>query len=318
MRIRRGLLFWGFFLIPLGALPLLVRAGVLDSASFAQGWRLWPLILVAIGIAIVVGRSRLAALGTATVALVLGLAVGGALASGNFWFDVVSDCALGDRTSLHDSEAGDFGQVASIELDFRCGTVELATGGTTGWTFDADYRGQTPVVDSGPNRLSIRAPERDGGQHNDWKVTVAPTLLNRIDLTTNAATATLDLAGAALSSVRANLNAGDLTVDAGSASVGTVDLELNAGRIRVTLGSGEVRGSLQVNAGAIDLCVPDDAGLQIRVNEQLTFVHNLGERGLSREGQAWVRNSTGDGGTIDLDVEGNAASFTLNPTGGCR
>lgn len=318
MRIRRGLLFWGFFLIPLGALPLLVRAGVLDATTFAQGWRLWPLILVAIGVAIVVGRTRVAALGTAGVALVLGLAAGGALAGGNFWLDVVTDCDSGDRTVLHDSQAGNFEQVASLDLDLRCGTIELATGGTTGWTFDADYRGPKPVLDSGPNRLTIRAPDEDGGQHHDWKLTVAPALLNRIDLATNAASAKLDLAGAALSSLRADLNAGELRIDAGSATVGEVDLEMNAGRMSVTLGAGATRGSLQINAGAIDLCVPDSAVLQIHVNDQLTFVHNLGERGLAREGQTWVRNSSGDAGTIDLDVEGNAASFTLNPTGGCR
>jgi hypothetical protein len=271
-----------------------------------------------VGIAIVVGRSRLAALGTATVAVVLGLAVGGALAGGNFWLDVVTDCDFGDRTVLHDSQSGEFQQAASLELDLRCGTIELATGGTTGWTFEADYRGQAPVLDGGPNRLSVRAPEGDGGQHNDWRLTVAPSLLDRIDLTTNAATATLDLAGAVLSSVQANLNAGDLRVDAGSATIGQVDLEMNAGRIRLTLGAGETRGSLQVNAGAIDVCVPDNAGLRIHMNEQLTFVHNLGERGLAREGQTWVRNGSGGGGTIDLDIEGNAASFTLNPTGGCR
>jgi hypothetical protein len=316
MRIRRGLLFWGFFLIPLGALPLLVRAGVLDPGTFAQGWRLWPLILVAIGIAIVVGRSRVAALGTASVALVLGLAAGGALAGGNFWLDIVTDCDSGDRTVQHASQTGAFEQSASLELDLRCGTVDVATGGTTGWTLDADYRGQAPVVNGSSNRLSVRAPDDGGRQHNDWKLTVAPGLLGEVNLTTNAATATFDLAGAKLSSVRANLNAGDLRIDAGSATVDRVNLEMNAGRMRLTLGTGSTDGSLQVNAGAIDLCVPDGVALRIHVNDQLTFIHNLGERGLSRDGETWTR--TGSGGTIDLDVEGNAASFTLNPTGGCK
>lgn len=36
MRIRRGLLFWGLFLIPLGGIPLLARAGTIDAARFAD------------------------------------------------------------------------------------------------------------------------------------------------------------------------------------------------------------------------------------------------------------------------------------------
>jgi hypothetical protein len=317
MRIRRGLLFWGCFLIPFGALPLLVRAGLLDAATFAEGWRLWPLILVAVGIAIVVGRSRVAALGTAGVAIVLGLAAGGALAGGNFWLGVVTDCGLGRDTDQHATQTGAFQGAASLDLDLRCGSVDLATGGTTGWTFDADYRGEAPIVNGGSDRLRIRVPSDGGDQRHEWKLTVAPALIREINLTSNAAGSTLDLAGAALARVRANVNAGDLRVDAGSATVDDVDLEMNAGHISLTLGSGNVRGSLQINAGAIDLCVPADAGLRFHLNDQLTFVHNLGERGLSRDGETWTRAGS-SGATIDLDVEGNAASFTLNPTGGCR
>lgn len=317
MRIRRGPLFWGFFLVPLGGLPLLVRAGVLDPSTFAQGWRLWPLILVAIGLAIVVGRSRFAALGTAGVAVILGLAAGGALAGGNFWLDAVTDCDFGDRTVEHASQTGEFEGAASLDLDLRCGTVALSTGDIPGWTFDADYRGQAPILNGNANRLSVRAPNDGGAQHHDWKLTVAPALLREVKLTTNAANATFDLAGAALSRVTADVNAGELLVDAGSATVDEVDLEMNAGRMRVTLGTGNVNGSFQINAGAIDLCVPDGVALRIHVNDQLTFVHNLGERGLTRDGERWTRSGS-TGGTIDLDVEGNAASFTLNPTGGCK
>jgi hypothetical protein len=315
MRIRRGLLFWGFFLIPLGALPLLVRAGVLDPETFAQGWRLWPLILVAIGIAIVVGRSRVAALGTASVALVLGLAAGGALAGGNFWFAAVSDCGFANRTDAHVDEAGAFAQPASIDLDLRCGNLDVRMGGSTGWSLAADFRGQAPAIDASADRLRVRVPEGDA-EHHEWVLTVAPSLLREVNLTTNAAGANLDLAGASLTSVTANLNAGTFRVDAGAATVEEINIQMNAGNIRLTLGAGSTRAALQVNAGAIDVCVPDGVALRIDVNDQLTFVHNLGERGLSRDGETWTR--TGSGGTIDLDVEGNAASFTLNPTGGCR
>jgi hypothetical protein len=71
-----------------------------------------------------------------------------------------------------------------------------------------------------------------------------------------------------------------------------------------------------VNAGAIDVCVPDGVALRFEVEEQLTFATNLDERGLSRNGRIWTRGASG-GATIDLHVEGNAAAFNLNPSGGC-
>jgi len=91
---------------------------------------------------------------------------------------------------------------------------------------------------------------------------------------------------------------------------------MNAGRMRVTLGAAATSGSLSVNAGTIDLCVPPGAGLRLDVEEQLTFVTNLSSRGLGHDGTVWSRPASG-GGVIELSVEGNAASFNLNPDGGC-
>ena len=93
---------------------------------------------------------------------------------------------------------------------------------------------------------------------------------------------------------------------------------MNAGRIRLDVGAAALEGDVSVNAGAIDICVPEGVGLRFDVNDQLTFVHNLGSRGLSRSGNTWTRDATGGAPEIDLSIEGNAASLTLNPEGGCR
>ena len=126
MRIRRGLLFAGLFLIPVGAMTLLVRAGTIDADAFTDIWRFWPLILIGFGIAILLGRSRVAAVGTAIAAVVLGVLVGGAIASG------------GDRGSGTSASAGRRPPMRSgstrparsrrrstIDLDLRCGSVTL-------------------------------------------------------------------------------------------------------------------------------------------------------------------------------------------------
>jgi hypothetical protein len=318
MRIRRGLLFWGLFLIPLGALPLLVRAGTLAPETFADAWRLWPIVLIVLGAMIVLGRTRAAVLGTAVGALVLGTAAGGALASGNLWFGGITDCGFSGAPTDQVDGSGTFAQPAAVSLDLRCGEVNLSTGGGSDWSYRAAYRGLPPTVDVSGDRLSLRAPGGSTDRRQEWTVKVPAQLLREIDLTANAGAGTLDVAGASLTRVSADVNAGDLLIDAGSASIDRLTVSMNAGRIRLTLGeSGSVSGSLSVNAGALDVCVPAGAELRIRANDQFTFAHNLSNRGLSRNGQLWTRAGT-TGQVIDLIVDGNAASFTLNPEGGCR
>lgn len=316
MRIRRGLLFWGCFLIPLGAVPLLVRAGVLDPATFAGAWRLWPLLLVAIGVAIVFGRSRAAALGTVVIAASLGLIVGATLVSGSFWFGGLGDCVGGGAGSTHVSQNGTFDRPAAVTLDLHCGTVRLSTAEVAGWTLEADHRGSAPVVDASGDRLAVRAPQGTGQQRQDWTVQVAPASIRELDVTANAATTSLTLDGATLDRVSADLNAGTFFLDASQAKVADLDVGTNAGRVAIRLGEGPTSGSISANAGAIDLCVPDSAELRIEATDQITFAHNLADRGLARNGSTWTRQGTS--GLIELDVEGNAASFTLNPAGGCN
>ena len=72
-----------------------------------------------------------------------------------------------------------------------------------------------------------------------------------------------------------------------------------------------------MNAGSLELCVPDDANVAITIeDENVTFSHNLDERGFRRQGDVW---SVGSGDPdVRLDVGGSAASFSVNPDGGCE
>lgn len=317
MRIRRGLLFWGLFLIPLGALPLLVRAGVFAPETFAEAWRLWPVVLIVIGAMIVVGRTRAAVVGTAIGALILGTAVGGAIAGGNLWFRGIIQCGPDTTLAEHADGSGTFDGASSVLLDLHCGEVEVSTGGGSDWAWEAAFNGAAPVAVATADRLSLRSAEAQPDHRNEWKVTLPAELISEIDLRGNAGSSTLDLDGAALERLTADINAGDLLIDAGSATIDRLRATMNAGRTRLILGGGPVSGSLSVNAGAIDLCVPPEAELRITTNDQITFGHNLGSRGLSRNGNTWTRAGASDQ-VIDLAVEGNAASLTLDPDGGCR
>jgi hypothetical protein len=317
VRVRRGLLFWGLFLIPLGAVTLLVRAGVLDADLVAQTWRLWPLLLVALGLTLILGRSRAGILGTIVAGLALGTVAGGALAASTPWIGNVGGCGAADSTADQRVErSGTFSGSAAVDFEMNCGTLDVSMTPGSDWHVIANYRGEPPRLDERVDSLSLHSPDTFGARRQAWQVELPTDHTSDIAITANASTGTIALAGATLATLKADLNAGDLRVDATESRISTVDISINAGRVRIRAG-GDLHGMLSANAGSLELCAPPDAALRIRVQEQLTFGHNLDDRGLTKTGDVWSRTGSPSGGLVDLEVQGNAANLTLDPDGGC-
>lgn len=315
MRIRRGFLFWGLLLIPLGAITLLVRAGLVDSAALGDSWRLWPLILVGIGLAILLGRRRSGLVATVILALTMGLLGGSALAASGGWLSSITDCVATPASMSHLTDGGLLATSATVELELNCGEVSATTQPGSAWTLNADYQGGQPTISASGGDLRIGSPDGPGGQRQQWTLALPTASTQAIRVTANAASATFDLTGTTLSDFSATINAGDLRLNGTAAAIGRLDVSLNAGRARVTLGPGTTNGSLSTNAGSIELCVPASSGLVLHVPAQLTFSNNLGLRGLAHDGDTWSR--TGTAGLIDLSIEGSVGGFTLDPDGGC-
>jgi hypothetical protein len=317
VRVRRGLLFWGLFFIPLGAVPLLVRAGALDPDVVANAWRLWPLLLVALGLTLILSRSRAGVLGTIVAALALGTVAGGALAASTPWLGNVGGCGSASSASDQRVEgSGTFGGPASVEFDMNCGTLDVSMTPGSDWHLIGTYRGDPPRIDETLDSLAIHSPDAFGNRRQAWQVELPSDRTGDIDITANASTGTIALAGATLATLKADLNAGDLRIDLSEGRVSTIDVSVNAGRVRIRT-DGDLHGELSANAGSLDLCVPDDMALRIRVEEQLTFSHNLDDRGLTRNGDFWTREGSPSGGLVDVSIQGNAANLTLDPDGGC-
>jgi hypothetical protein len=316
MRVHRGSLFWGLFFLLLGAVPLADRAGLIDVAAWIDPARLWPLAIIAVGIAVLVSRTQFALLGTLVAAVVLGGLVGSMVAVGSGFVMNAGDCGGDSRTNMqHVSKAGSLDAGSALDLRFNCGTLGLTAASGDAWSLEADYRGDGPAVDATAGRLSLRTPTPDGRRH-EWTVVVPRDRLSTVDVQHNAGTARIDLTGTKLARLKVEANAGDIVVIGEDAPINLLDVSMNAGRARLTLG-GATEGKLQVNAGTIDVCAPANAQLQITVREQLTFATNLDQRGLTRNGNVWQRTGA-SGPVIRLDVSGNAASFNLDPTGGCK
>jgi hypothetical protein len=182
-----------------------------------------------------------------------------------------------------------------------------------------------PEVSGRANELVVRAPGRSGIDLSAdpwrWQVTLPRAVPVAMDLSVNAGSGSLDLAGMSVPSLNVSVNAGDARTDLSDAGgTGMFDASINAGSLTALLPTpvGTLRGSVSVNAGSADLCVPDGVALRFQSGDQPLGSTNFENRGLHRSGDTW--SSPGyDAATsrIDLVVSVNLGSITLNPEDGC-
>ena len=325
MRIRRGFLGWGVFLILAGAIPLAVRAGYLSNDDLSRYWTLWPLILIGIGVGLILSRTRFDFVGGLIVAATVGIMVGGLLSAGVSGFDTAS-CGSTTATTAFPSRDGTFASTGDVEVRLDCGELTIGVGQGSGWHLEgSDTKGAGPTVESGASTLDIRSRHEGGpswlgfGDRDTWRLTLPATPRLGLDVQVNAGEGTLDLAGATLGEVGLQLNAGSATLDLGSAkAISTIDLQLNAGSLGVTLPALSLTGSIQANAGSVKLCVPPGTGVRLHTGESIIASYDYAGHGLVQDGSAWTTPGFDSASVkIDLQTKANAGSFTLDPEAGC-
>jgi hypothetical protein len=326
MRINRGLLGWAVFLVLVGAVPLLVRGGYLSDDQVRSVGSLWPLILIGIGIAVLFGRTRFAALGGLLVAATFGVIVGGLL-SGGVGGIGLSACGSGSGAIAFPAQSAAFdGSTASVDIERNCGETTITTAAGQAWSVDGEDRNGTgPVIDAGPNALSVRSRDDDRGpfglvgQRERWRITLPDAVPLDLKLDLNAGSATIDFAGASLTRIELNLNAGATTMDLGAArEVEELQVQLNAGSLNVTLPNKSLSGSIEANAGSVNLCAPAGVGLRLNTTESLVASYDYEAHGLVQSGTTWQTPGFETAEIrIDLDTRANAGSFSLDPEEGC-
>ena len=319
MNFNRGLLFWGLALITAGAVALAAQQGYLDRDALSGAWRLWPLILIAIGVSILLARTPFAVLGTIAAALVVGAAGGALIAVGPSF----ASCG-GDEPNNLATERGTFDETATVTLDFNCGSLEVGTTDGDEWSVASGRDGGDPArVSADGDSLDIESGRNDrwweGGGRQQWIVELPQATLYELNVSPNAADTTIDLGGGRYALVSVHPNAGSLTLDLTDAAVQRLDMSLNAGSAAITIGAGSaLDATLSVNAGSIDVCTEDGVALRVTTDSNITFSHNLDETDLVQDGDTWSTPGYTDADDrVQIELSGNAASFTLNPDDGC-
>lgn len=320
MHVNRGLVFWGLALVAAGTVALLIQSGAIGEDVAGGLWRFWPIALIVAGVAVIAARTPFALAATVVAALVIG-GLAGSLAAG--WPSGLSIGCAGDPTERM-TDAGTFGaEAAVVELDMNCGDLTVSTAPGDGWSVDARH-GPDDEPRLTANGASLELVAEGGGgpfgatrARQDWRVVLPSDVALDLDVDANAVSSRLDLSGADLSRLGLDINAGDVRLDLAGASVDELSMEVNAVAVRLsTDATTTFDGEIGMNAGSLELCVVDDAAVEITLDDpNITFSHNLDDRGFTESGDTW-RSGSGTP-AIRLTVDGNAASFTVNPEGGC-
>lgn len=258
--MRRRNIVLGAFLLTLGVLLLLFNFGLVQINIFRL-FQFWPLVLIALGLAILLGRrfSRIVVL-----LVVVGVVILIALTiefGGTFWDtgSVAASDILGpdiEQVEYALDAAGLQLDVSAKELDRDAVVIEFA-----GYKPELKHhkRGDTLVVEiDQPKRLAKM-------RRNEWNVQLSNVKPLALKLNIAACDADLDLEDVILTGLEVSCGAGNLEL-----------------KLPPRGGRSVVKVNVAVAAGSIELALPDTAAVMIQYDKAIG-THNLTEQGFIKD-----------------------------------
>lgn len=319
MRVNRRFLYWGVLLVAVGGVLVAADLGAIDTPTLADALRLWPLAVVAIGVSLLLRKTRWSLAGLMLAAALPGLVLGAAFAVAPRF---AGNC--GARGELVDvaTTQGTFDGPARVSVRTGCGSLSVKTTPGNGWQLGAlNTSGQTPTVNSSARSLLIDAStdERwgllDAGR-DSWDLTLPTTELDELSVVVTAGHGQIGLAGARIDRLALTVNAAETIVDASTASVAEVSAVVNVGSLSITLpAAGDLVGTLRVGGGELRICAPPGLGLRVSSAGMAGgFIVN----GLQQRESDWESPDYASATHhADISVKATFGAVEVNPVGGC-
>ncbi len=274
---RRGYrsLFWPTVLIGVGVTALLGNLGVLSRENFVVLLRLWPLLLVLIGLDVMFGR-RAPALGAligiaAIVLLVFLMLVGPSLG----W-----DQGAETKTDFFSAPIGE-ASAARMELDLSSGPTQINALSDSGNLIEADltYIGRIEFDVQGEREKTVRLAQYDSGEwfffdwfgddEQRWDIGLSPTVPLELQVDVGSGSATLNLG--ALQLRRLDIDGGSGTVEGelpGAEEQYQVQLDGSSGNMTLRLPKGsDVDMEIGMSSGIVKIEIDERADVNLRVQD---------------------------------------------------
>ncbi|MCA9902796.1 MAG: hypothetical protein KC547_02975 [Anaerolineae bacterium] len=294
--------FLALILIGVGVIWLLGQFNILSGASFAVLFRFWPLILVAIGVNLLLGRGRpqlSLLIGIVTVAIFLVLMLIGP-SVGLAQVPEVEEQQFSDALSGVES--------ATINLDLSVAETTITAATDSNNLIDADlrYLGDVRFETSGTDRRDVRLwtegsvstigffnfwPFAANDQELRWDITLSPNVPLALDINGGVGKNTIDLSGLDITSLDINGGVGEtyVTLPATDTTY-TASIDNGVGRTEVTIVSGAAL-NLNIKGGVGEVMIDIPEGAPVR----LEATHGLGGVDLSGAGLDLIRQGDDTG-----------------------
>ncbi len=322
MRLNRSMLGWGLFFVVLGAVPLAIQAGLVSEEMAGRAWQLWPLLLIAGGIGLILRRTPVEPVASLAGSVIFGLIAGGVIATGS----IPVGCGGSAEGTPFSSTSGGLGATATVEVQLNCGELQITPQDGAEWSLNgrADPD-DVPAVVASADRLEVDSGNQGFfGAFRDrqvWELSLPREPAIDLDAAVNAGGAVLDLTGMRIGRLVVDVNAGDLQLLAhGATELRELDVELNAvGSPTISLPNLSFSGSIDANvAGSVRICPPGGAGLRLHTDDNPTASNNYAERGLVRVGDAWETPGFDSAAVrIELTTDVNVGRLSLEAEGNC-
>ena len=320
MRVDRSRFNWGVLFVVLGGVALAHDRNVISTSVLMDAWRLWPLIVVGIGLRLILARTPAAFVSGVLTAVVIGIIAGSAFAVG----PNIGCGAGGVGGNRSATQSGAFSGTSTIEIDLQCGTANVTTSSDGMWHVDATSNGnQAPTATSTANWLRVQSASTGGwnwNQRND-AVQISIPQQAQINLTSklDLVDARYYLGSANLSSASFTLNLGSVRVDLTGAKVGDLSVSTDLGSAYITLdGSSDLTANFSTSLGSIEVCIPSELGVRVANSDSLSS-SDYNSVGMVRSGSNWqTANYDMAAHKANLTVNTSLSSLKLNNIGGCK
>jgi len=256
-RRRPPSFFWPLVLIGAGVVLLFSNLGYIPWSSWNVLWRLWPLLLIALGVDVLIGRRSMG--GAIVSGVLILMLIGGAVLLVIFAQNIPALSELAQPAEWHaeyiEHPLGDI-ESASITIDWssKPGYLTALEDSTNLIEGDIVYRGDLIFdVDEHGGRADVEldtwhagfwfSPDFRDWTEGSWDVKLTPELPLDLNLDSGSGSCDFDLT---------DLQISDLMIDSGS---GSIDLSLPSGST--------FEGDIDSGSGAVEIILPEGVGMRV-------------------------------------------------------
>lgn len=299
-------IFWGLLFIGLGLLVLINNFTTIFM-DWATIWKLWPLVIVLLGLSILVkhqyGKGVIAGL----AAIVLALAIFASFKTLTHFIHNDFEFVLGDKgnyefVTTEYSERYDSTLNYAV-LNFGAGAGSFNISDTTSELFFANTEGRKDY-------FKLRRYDTDSSSFIDFNMEGDFFTLgnkgykNRVEMSLNS-NPTWDL--------NFDVGAASMDFDLTAYKTKNVDVDMGAASLRIKLGNLTPETKLNIDAGAsdIDIFIPEESGCKISTDGALSSKHFNGFEKINSDNYE-TTNFNGAANKIYVIIDSGVSSISVD------